>query len=76
MAAGLDRQSCPHRLCGWHWLGRTSRSYNLLTRIFAAWDLFWRSLVSRTERPARFAIVAAALALAGDPFRRHHQNLL
>jgi small-conductance mechanosensitive channel len=38
--------------------------YNLLTRVVAAWDLFWRSLVSRTERPARFAIVVAALALA------------
>lgn len=38
--------------------------YNVLTRIVAARSLFWRSLVSRTERPARFAIVVAALAFA------------
>lgn len=38
--------------------------YKLLTRIVAARDLFWRSLVSRTERAARFAVVVAALALA------------
>lgn len=37
--------------------------YNLLARLVASSDLFWRSLVSRTERPARFAIVVAALFL-------------
>jgi small-conductance mechanosensitive channel len=37
--------------------------YNLLARLVASRDLFWRSLVSRTERPARFAIVVAALFL-------------
>ena len=35
--------------------------YKLLTRLVASRDLFWRSLVSRTERPARFAILVAAL---------------
>ncbi|WFR98700.1 mechanosensitive ion channel family protein [Rhizobium tumorigenes] len=38
--------------------------FNMLTRLVATWDLFWRSLISRTERPARFAIVVAALAFA------------
>ncbi|MET0748130.1 MAG: mechanosensitive ion channel domain-containing protein [Rhizobium sp.] len=38
--------------------------YNMLTRLVASWDLFWRSLISRTERPARFAIVVAALTFA------------
>jgi small-conductance mechanosensitive channel len=38
--------------------------YRILTRVVASRDLFWRSLVSRTERPARFAIVVAALAFA------------
>jgi small-conductance mechanosensitive channel len=38
--------------------------YNVLTRVVAQWDLFWRSLVVRTKRPARFAIVVAALAFA------------
>jgi small-conductance mechanosensitive channel len=38
--------------------------YNVLTRVVAEWDLFWRSLVTRTKRPARFAIVLAALAFA------------
>jgi small-conductance mechanosensitive channel len=38
--------------------------FTILTRLVASWDLFWRSLVSRTERPARFAIVVAALTFA------------
>jgi small-conductance mechanosensitive channel len=38
--------------------------YNVLTRIVETWDLFWRSLVARTRKPARFAIVVAALAFA------------
>lgn len=38
--------------------------FNMLTRLVANWDLFWRSLISRTERPARFAIVVAALTFA------------
>lgn len=37
--------------------------YIILKRLAARRDLFWRSLVSRTERPARFAIVVAALAI-------------
>jgi small-conductance mechanosensitive channel len=32
--------------------------FRVLTRIVAERDLFWRSLVSRTERPMRLAIVA------------------
>lgn len=38
--------------------------YNLLTRMVASWDLFWRSLVARTRRPARFAILVTTLAFA------------
>ncbi len=38
--------------------------YNALTRFVESRDLFWRSLVSRTQRPARFAIEVAALAFA------------
>ncbi|MGA1804155.1 mechanosensitive ion channel family protein [Rhizobium sp. HT1-10] len=38
--------------------------FNMLTRLVSSWDLFWRSLISRTERPARFAIVVAALSFA------------
>ncbi|MGN6551768.1 MAG: mechanosensitive ion channel family protein, partial [Pararhizobium sp.] len=37
--------------------------YAILKRLAAKRDLFWRSLVSRTERPARFAIVVATLAI-------------
>ncbi|MBT9369383.1 mechanosensitive ion channel domain-containing protein [Rhizobium sp. CSW-27] len=38
--------------------------FRLLTRIVANRDLFWRSLVSRTERPLRLAIVTWVLAPA------------
>ncbi len=38
--------------------------YNVLARLVESRELFWRSLVSRTERPARFAIEVAALAFA------------
>ncbi|MGE6740040.1 mechanosensitive ion channel family protein [Allorhizobium pseudoryzae] len=38
--------------------------FRLLTRIVANRDLFWRSLVSRTERPLRLAIVTWVMAPA------------
>ncbi|SIQ17101.1 Small-conductance mechanosensitive channel [Rhizobium sp. RU35A] len=38
--------------------------FRLLTRIVANRDLFWRSLVSRTEQPLRLAIVTWVLAPA------------
>ncbi|WP_417719212.1 mechanosensitive ion channel family protein [Salipiger sp.] len=37
--------------------------FALLTRAVAGRDLFWRSLVSRTRRPLRMALVVAALAV-------------
>jgi small-conductance mechanosensitive channel len=36
--------------------------YNVLARIAAPRGLLWRSLVSRTERPARFVLIVIALA--------------
>ncbi|OLP56890.1 mechanosensitive ion channel protein MscS [Rhizobium rhizosphaerae] len=39
-------------------------TYRILTRLVATRDLFWRSLVQRTERPARLLILVMALAFA------------
>ncbi len=36
--------------------------YRMLGRLVASRDLFWRSLVGRTRRPARLAILTAAVA--------------
>jgi small-conductance mechanosensitive channel len=38
--------------------------YNLLTRLVAGRDLFWRSLVGRGARPLRFVMVLVALGFA------------
>jgi hypothetical protein len=38
--------------------------FRILTRIASSKDLFWRSLVSRGEKPTRFAIVVFALSVA------------
>ena len=40
--------------------------FRLLTRLAAPRDLFWRSLVARTERPARLAILVVALGVAAS----------
>ncbi|OLP59805.1 mechanosensitive ion channel protein MscS [Xaviernesmea oryzae] len=39
-------------------------TYRVLTRLVAERDLFWRSLVQRTERPARLLILVMALTSA------------
>ena len=36
-------------------------AYAIMTRIVASWDLFWRSLVSRTFGPARFTVITLAV---------------
>jgi small-conductance mechanosensitive channel len=41
-------------------------AYEIMTRIVAGWDLFWRSLVSRTFGPARFTVITLALAFAAN----------
>jgi small-conductance mechanosensitive channel len=38
----------------------------LVTRLVSRMDLFWRSLVSRTEGPMRFAIITIALGFAAS----------
>jgi small-conductance mechanosensitive channel len=38
--------------------------FRWLTRLVAPWDLFWRSLVSRTEGPTRLGMVMVALSFA------------
>ena len=38
--------------------------FRVLTRLVEHRELFWRSLVSRGERPSRFAIVVFALSIA------------
>jgi small-conductance mechanosensitive channel len=38
--------------------------FDILTRLVAERDLFWRSLVSRTARPARFAVLVVAMSFA------------
>lgn len=39
-------------------------AFAVVTRIVAGWDLFWRSLVSRTHGPTRFAAMTLALGFA------------
>lgn len=39
-------------------------AFAIVTRIVAGWDLFWRSLVSRTHGPTRFAAMTLALGFA------------
>ncbi|WP_186420760.1 mechanosensitive ion channel domain-containing protein [Bosea sp. CS1GBMeth4] len=41
-------------------------AYEIMTRIVAGWDLFWRSLVSRTYGPARFTVITLALSFAAS----------
>jgi small-conductance mechanosensitive channel len=38
----------------------------LVTRLVSRMDLFWRSLVSRTEGPMRFAVITVALGFAAS----------
>ncbi len=38
--------------------------FRVLTRVVSGRDLFWRSLVSRSERPTRFAVVVFSLSVA------------
>jgi hypothetical protein len=40
-------------------------AFQLLSRVAAETDLFWRSLVSRSRRPMRLAILIVALGAAG-----------
>lgn len=40
--------------------------YRVAGRLAASRDLFWRALVSRTRRPMRYAIVAAAVSAASS----------
>lgn len=41
-------------------------AYEIMTRLVAGMDLFWRSLVSRTFGPARFTVITLALAFAAS----------
>lgn len=41
-------------------------AYEVMTRVVAGWDLFWRSLVSRTFGPARFTVITLALSFAAS----------
>lgn len=41
-------------------------AYEVMTRIVEGWDLFWRSLVSRTFGPARFTVITLALSFAAS----------
>lgn len=41
-------------------------AYEVMTRLAAGMDLFWRSLVSRTFGPARFTVITLALAFAAS----------
>jgi small-conductance mechanosensitive channel len=41
-------------------------AYEVMTRVVAKMDLFWRSLVSRTYGPARFTVITLALAFAAS----------
>lgn len=52
--------------------------YNLFTRLVASRGLFWRSLVSRTERPARFAILVATLFIGSGvaPLSEAQANII
>jgi small-conductance mechanosensitive channel len=52
--------------------------FRILTRIASSKDLFWRSLVSRGEKPTRFAIVVFALSVAAGvaPLSRGQANII
>jgi small-conductance mechanosensitive channel len=52
--------------------------FRLLTRLVSGKDLFWRSLVSRSERPSRFAIVVFSLFIAAGvaPLSPQQANLV
>jgi small-conductance mechanosensitive channel len=52
--------------------------FRVLTRLVANKDLFWRSLVQRGEKPARFAIVVFALSVAAGvaPLSPAQQSLV
>jgi small-conductance mechanosensitive channel len=41
-------------------------AFAIVTRLVAGMDLFWRSLVSRTHGPTRFAVITVALAFAAS----------
>ncbi len=41
-------------------------AFGIVTRLVSAYDLFWRSLVSRTESLTRFAAVIIAMAVAAS----------
>jgi small-conductance mechanosensitive channel len=41
-------------------------AFAVVTRLVAGMDLFWRSLVSRTHGPTRFAMITVALAFAAS----------
>ena len=41
-------------------------AFRILTRVVAGMDLFWRSLVSRTEGPTRLAAITVALGFAAS----------
>lgn len=41
-------------------------AYRILTRLVAGMDLFWRSLVARTEGPTRLAAITVALGFAAN----------
>jgi small-conductance mechanosensitive channel len=41
-------------------------AYEIMTRLVAGMDLFWRSLVSRTFGPARFTVITLALGFAAS----------
>jgi small-conductance mechanosensitive channel len=41
-------------------------AYEIMTRLVAGMDLFWRSLVSRTFGPARFTVITLGLAFAAS----------
>ncbi len=40
--------------------------FRLATRLVSRWDLFWRSLVARTEGPTRFVTVAIGLSFGAS----------
>lgn len=52
--------------------------FRLLTRVVVAKDLFWRSLVSRSEKPTRFAFAVFGLSVAAGiaPLSPRQANLV
>jgi small-conductance mechanosensitive channel len=53
-------------------------AFRILTRMVSGKDLFWRSLVSRGEKPSRFAIVLFSLSVAAGvaPLSSPQANLI